>query len=309
MKRALCVALTAVFLAGAAPRPYPRSVPYPANFPPIPDTPQTITAADRTELVLHEWTPPQVGEERPIVLLIHGIGMHGAPYDAVSAGFTARGITFDALDLRGHGRSGGARGELGRPDTVRADIGVAVDAIHKQRPKAPIFLAGESMGGLLAADYAGQAGKKLAGLILLAPAFGVDHARLQGGGIFRISLDSKDKMAATVRDPNFIEARIADPLALHEVRLRYLITILMIQNEWPQAAPQLRLPVYIAVAGRDQVVDNAATRRVFDAVGTPRPDKVWRKWDDAYHALCWDPAAPTLIGEVAAWVLDREARR
>lgn len=314
MKPTRWIAVAAlILLAADTPKPYPRSVPPPPNFPEILDTPREVIAADGTKLVLHEWAPPNVPASRPVVLFIHGIGMHGEPYGAVGAGFTAREITFDALDLRGHGRSGGIHGELARPEVLRSDIAAAIDHVRKRRPQATIFLAGESMGGLLAADYARRGDRRLSGLILLVPAFAVDRSRLQGprgaGGLFRIPLDSKEKLAQTVRDPAFVEARRADPLALHEVRLRYLLTILMIQSDWPQAAAEIRLPLFIAVAGRDQVVDSAVAKRVFDGVATPKPDKVWRKWDDAFHALCWDPAAPQIIAELASWILDQEARR
>src|SRR5271156_3213580 len=107
-----CLLLVAAFSVGAGeePKPYPRSVAPPENFPEIADAPRTVIAPDGIKLVVHEWAPPNVAAERPVVLFIHGIGMHGQPYGAISAGFTARGITFDALDLRGHGRSGGFRG-------------------------------------------------------------------------------------------------------------------------------------------------------------------------------------------------------
>src|SRR5262245_11839493 len=113
-----------------------------------------VSARDGTQLRVHEWAPPEPQKGKPVVLFIHGIGMHGKPYGSIAAGFTSKGLTFVVPDLRGHGLSKGTRGELAEPYVLRADLGAVIGLVHKHHPGAPVVLAGESMGGLLAADYA-----------------------------------------------------------------------------------------------------------------------------------------------------------
>src|SRR5579871_980926 len=175
MKRSRPLAWMALLLGGAAcaKDSYPRSIPLPPGCPEPHYQQWQVPSRDSTRLAVHEWSPPQPVAGKPVVLLIHGIGFHGAPYAAVAAGFTCRGLILTAPDLRGHGQSGGTRGELAEAHVLRADIGAVIDQITRRYPGRPLILAGESMGGLIAADYAWRGEKRLDGLALLVPAFGV----------------------------------------------------------------------------------------------------------------------------------------
>jgi alpha-beta hydrolase superfamily lysophospholipase len=288
---------------------YPLSVPTPKGSPAPVYRRLEVRARDGTELVVHEWAPPTIPAGRPVVLFLHGIGMHGEPYGAVAAGFSARGLVFVVPDLRGHGRSGGERGELAPPHVLRADLGAVIGLIQRRHPDAPVVLAGESMGGLLAADYAWRGERPLAGLALLAPAFAVHPSQVKlrelgavlgSGGV---SLDADDKLKASTRDEGFIRALQADELALHRVSSSYLAALAALQLEWPRAAAEVRLPLFVGVAGRERIVDPHAARRVFDRAATPQGEKTWREWDEARHTLCWDPLTPRVVDEVAGWAL------
>jgi len=63
------------------------------------------------------------------------------------------------------------------------------------------------------------------------------------------------------RVEGFVTARQADKLALREVKVSYLTTIASMQIEWPRAAADLKLPLFIGVAGKDRIVDSRAARR------------------------------------------------
>jgi len=174
-------------------------------------------------------------------------------------------------------------------------------------------LAGDSMGGLLAADYAWRGERRLAGLVLLVPGFGANGALLEKsaselGQVLtrgRVPVGNPEQMEACTRNLAFARARLADPLALAEVKLSYLTTIVRMEQDWPKAAAALRLPLFVAVAGKDRIVDNKATKRVFEHAATPPPAKTWRQLDDAYHTVCWDPDTPALVEELARFVLER----
>ena len=115
----------------------------------------SVRSDDGVELRMHEWSP--AGSARGIVFLLHGIGMYGAPYHAVAPAFSRADLILITVDVRGHGRSGGKRAVLFPRERLLADLDAGLDAIALRHPGAPVFLAGESMGGLLAAEYAWQA--------------------------------------------------------------------------------------------------------------------------------------------------------
>jgi alpha-beta hydrolase superfamily lysophospholipase len=310
-----CLAISLHGAAAAAQGLYPLSIPTPQGYPAPIYQQHRVPARDGTKLVVHEWQPAQVTNDKPVVLFIHGIGMHGEPYAAIAAGLTSRGLPFVVPDLRGHGRSEGKRGELASAHVIRADLGAVIGFINKRHPGATVVLVGESMGGLLAADYAWRGERPLAGVALLAPAFAA-HAKqiilpeigdLLNPGM--VSLDAEARLRLSTREPAFSEARRRDPLALHQVTASYLASIAALQLEWTLAGADLKLPLWVCVGGKEQVVDPAAMKRVFERIGTAEKHKTWRQWDEAYHTLCWDPTTPQLVEELAKWALSVRPNR
>lgn len=290
---------------------YPISIPVPAGSPPPVYKRCETLARDDVKLVIHEWTPARASAGKPVALFLHGIGMHGEPYRAIAAAFTSRSIPFVVPDLRGHGRSEGTRGELARPDVLRADIGAIIAWIHERYPGAPVVLLGDSMGGVIAVDYAWRGEQRLAGLGLIVPALGLNKAQWEkpGGDLKnlltrgRLVLGSESKLKPSTQSPGFLQARIEDKLALREVELSYLLTIHEMQREWLRAAAAIKVPLFICVTEKDHIIDNAVVRRFFDRTATAKKDKTWRDVEGAYHTVCWDPATPALMDELTGWIL------
>jgi alpha-beta hydrolase superfamily lysophospholipase len=319
MKRSWPLAWMALLLGGTACAndSYPRSIPLPPGCPEPRYQQLQVTSRDGTRLAVHEWSPPPPVADRPVVLLIHGIGFHGAPYAAIAAGFTWRGLILAAPDLRGHGRSGGTCGELVEAHVLRADIEAVIDQISRRYPGRPLILAGESMGSLIAGDYAWRGEKRLDGLALLVPAFGVHPGRILSNlqprpGVDlknllagQLSLDSRENLEAASREPAFVKARQADPLALRTVEPSYLLRIVALQAECLKGAGEVTQPLFVGLAGHDQVVNNLLAERFFRAAGTLPREKTWRRWDPVYHTLFWDPVAPQVVQELATWALKR----
>jgi acylglycerol lipase len=308
--------LASVFLAGAgtaliADDGYPLSIPPPLGTAAPVYKRLNVQGRDKVKLVVHEWAPPKLIAGRPVALFLHGIGMHGEPYAAIAAGFTSRNIPFVVPDLRGHGRSEGTRGELAPPHVLRADLGAMIEWIHQRYPNAPIVLLGDSMGGVIATDYAWRGEQRLAALALIVPAFGLHKTQWDKPGDDlknlltkgRIPLGTEAKLSPSTQSKGFLKARLADKLALQEVKLSYLTTIGAMQAEWPRAADAVELPLFVCVGGKDKVIDNALARRFFDRAATPKEDKTWRQVEGAYHTVCWDPSTPEIVAELVQWIL------
>jgi alpha-beta hydrolase superfamily lysophospholipase len=306
-----CVSISWGGVAIHAQEAYPLSIPVPRGSPCPVYKRLEVAARDGIKLIVHEWAPPKPIAGKPVALFLHGIGMHGEPYGAIAAGFTLRDVPFVVPDLRGHGRSEGTRGELAEAHVLRADIGAVIDLIHKRYPKAPVVLLGDSMGGVLAADYAWRGEQRLAGLALMVPAFGLNKSQwerpgtdlknlLRKGGI---ALGTEAKIGPSTQSPGFLKARLADELALREVKLSYLTAIGVMQADWSRAAAAIKVPLFVCVGGKDQVIDNTLARRFFDRAATPKEDKTWRKVEGAYHTVCWDPSTPELVADLVQWMV------
>jgi alpha-beta hydrolase superfamily lysophospholipase len=299
-------------VGAGGPRPaYPQSIPVPAGTPAPVCKRLEACGRDGVKLAVHEWAPPKAAG-KPVVVFLHGIGMHGEPYGAIAPGFTAHGVPFVVPDLRGHGRSGGTRGELAPPHVLRADLGAVLDLVTRRYPGAPVVLVGDSMGGVLAADYAWRGERRLAGLALLVPAFAVNQEQLgraANGALSllggRVRLGTQGKLASSTRSAGFLKARLADRRALASISASYLLTIGSLQTELRRAPPEVRLPLFVCVAGGDKVIDNAAAKQFFDRARTAAADKTWLRVKGACHTVCWDPETPRLVEELVRWVLQR----
>ena len=303
-----CLALTLCGPAVAAQERYPLSIPTPKGSSAPTYQQYSVLARDDLKLNVHEWAPTKRVAGKPVILFIHGIGMHGEPYASIAGGFTARGLVLVVPDLRGHGRSEGKREELAAPQVLRADLGAVIGHVNRRYPDASIVLAGESMGGLLAADYAWRGERRVAGLALLAPAFFIKPSPPELGDLLIpgfISLDSEVRLkSSTSEQSGFIKARRADSLALHKVSIKsYLAVLGLLQTEVALAVTEIKQPVLVCVAGKDQIVDSVATKRFYDNIATPKLEKTWRQWDDAFHTVCWDPATPEWVPELVRWML------
>jgi alpha-beta hydrolase superfamily lysophospholipase len=288
--------------------PYPLSIPLAPGAPAPVYEQRKVLARDGKTLTVHHWGPPRAPADRPVVIFLHGIGMHGEAYGAIAAGFTRHGLTLVVPDLRGHGQSEGQRGVLADAQVLRSDLGEVIGLVNRLHPTAPVILAGESMGGLLAADYAAHGERRLAGVALLAPAFQLNRAQFDLADLFKwglggVPLDDAAKLAASTCDKGFGKARQADKWALHKAPAGYLLAIGIMQGQWPKAAARLQLPLFIAVAGQDKIVDRAAIKAVYEQARCRQEDKVWWQGDKAFHTLCWDPSTPEVIEALATWAV------
>ena len=88
-----------------------------------------------------------------VLCIIHGIGEHDGRYDRLAGEMTKNGIAVLGMDLRGHGRSAGKRGDTAPRKAVLEDIDALLAYGEEKYPGLPINLYGHSMGGNLVIDY------------------------------------------------------------------------------------------------------------------------------------------------------------
>ena len=115
-----------------------------------------------------------VDPARPTILFVHGAGMDHSVWPLQARHFAYRGWNALALDLPGHGRSGGEPCET---------IGAMADwlwRLIKTLELASVTLVGHSMGALIGLETAARHRKRIEGVALLgaAPAMPVHPALL-----------------------------------------------------------------------------------------------------------------------------------
>jgi alpha-beta hydrolase superfamily lysophospholipase len=133
---------------------------------------ESLTASDGVTLSYRRYAP---ASPRAAVLFYHGGGAHsGAGYQYVGNGLQTQ---FDTVvytpDIRGHGASGGPRGDAPSPKQVWADMTTFIKHIRAEFPHLPLFLGGHSSGVGVTLNYAGQPDHEpVNGYVFLSPQLG-----------------------------------------------------------------------------------------------------------------------------------------
>src|SRR5687767_10926935 len=119
-------------------------------------------------LFARRWEPK--GKPRAVVHLLHGLGEHSGRYGHLADQFTRSGFAVTAIDLRGHARTGGHRGDT-RFGPSLEDVDLLVARGAERFPGAPAFVYGHSLGALLAIAYSMGDPAPLAGVVASAAGF------------------------------------------------------------------------------------------------------------------------------------------
>ena len=127
---------------------------------PSPPSDVSIPTPDGLVLLGRHWARPN---PRGVVIVAHGFGEHGGCYRHVAEALgPALEVDFVAPDLRGHGRSPGRRGVVGRYEELTSDLRAVLAWAESERPGLPRFVLGHSNGGQVA-PAAGTRGRGRAG--------------------------------------------------------------------------------------------------------------------------------------------------
>lgn len=264
-------------------------------------------ARDGLRLQYRVW---EADEPRAILRIIHGLGEHGGRYQALAEFLVARGISIYALDLRGHGTSGGRRGHARSFHHLLDDLA----GFTRETPAAgrPAFLLGHSLGGLIALRgiQEGRAGV-LGGLILSAPALALvsrDAAwqRAAGALLSRLTptlgLPNGIPPEHLSHDPEAVRAYVEDPLVHDRISPRLYVEMLSAMRAAARDAPDVILPVLLLAPGDDRVADARTSLAMADRFSG---EVSVRSYPAFYHEPFHEQGREKVFQDVAGWLEDR----
>lgn len=264
-----------------------------------------LSAADGTRLFVTDWLTGAQDKRRGVVLM-HGLGEHCGRYAHVARFFNERGRAVRAYDHRGHGRSGGARGDTPSNDTILRDAKLVFDDFARQCDEPPLLL-GHSMGGLFAACFATAAMSPLSGLILSSPALAIPLSGAQ-----KLLLNAIGAIAPGLPVPNglrtaFLSHDSAVEAAYRQDRLvhskitpRLLRSMLAAVDHAHSHASSLAIPTLMVVAGDDRLVDASGSDAFFARLG-PGIGTMHR-YAGYYHEIFNEVGAARVFDDVQDWL-------
>jgi len=142
-------------------------------------------SSDHIQLAYRSYVPPS---PKAVVLFYHGSGANsGAGYEPIGEGLSIKhSIATFLPDIRGHGLSGGARGDAPSLQQVFDDVTTMVEAARREFPTLPLFLGGHSAGAGLIVNYINSPDHQpVNGYLFVAPDFGLkSNTMYEGNGNF-----------------------------------------------------------------------------------------------------------------------------
>jgi alpha-beta hydrolase superfamily lysophospholipase len=261
---------------------------------------------DALPLYAQRWEPD--GEVKGVICLVHGIGEHSGRYLHWAERLTAAGYVLSAIDLRGHGKSGGARGDSPSYDHFADDISIMVEEAAKRFPGKPLFLYGHSLGGLLVAFYLIQRRPKLSGAIITSPSMRtaledqkvkVVLARILGTILPTGSMATGLEQDALSQDPAVIAAYRDDPLVHDKISFRMGKQSLMALDYVKAGAKNIDLPLLLMHGSADRITFMSGSEELADLVSGECTLKIC---DGLYHELHNEKEKDEVFGYLKTWL-------
>ncbi len=275
-----------------------------------------IIASDGYRLFARHWQPSE--QPRGFVVALHGIQSHSGWYEFSSGRLCEAGYDVLFLDRRGSGRNFSRRGDVSHGDRLINDVVQVLSDVRRHRdrvaPTAPVVLLAVSWGGKLAAITAARRPELVDALALLYPGL---CARVQPTAWQRARLNLARRLdvrhkrvevplndpALFTAEPRWQEFIRNDPLALREVTSGFLLAHQDLTSESLTAAPQIHCPTLLMLAGRDQIIDNEATKGWASRLGTR--ELTLCEYPDAQHTLEFEPQPERFVADLLAWLDSR----
>lgn len=279
---------------------------------------QTHHASDGYEIAYRYYCPAATPPRGQIIAL-HGIQSHSGWYTASCRQLAAAGYEVWFPDRRGSGKNSRERGHVSGIERWFDDINeflvlmTEADAALPPDKTLPRFLMGLSWGAKLALAHTAVRPYGWAGVVLLYPGIYTRvrikpwqqqairllyHARCRRMR-FSIPLNDSDLFTRRPEARQMIEN---DRDALHRVSVSFLYATGQLDRLAFDAPRHLFLPTICQLAGDDQIVDNAQTRKLLDEFATE--DMTVIEYPNARHTLEFEPNREEIVGDVVKW-LDR----
>ncbi len=267
--------------------------------------PERVQSADGTGI--HVRAFPPVGRPRAAIVICHGVNSHGGQYLWPGAQFAAAGLAAFALDLRGRGKSDGARYYVDDVAQYVADVAAVIRLAKSRYPGLKVFLLGHSAGGVVSSTYALDHQAEITGLICESFAFKVpapDAVLAVIKGLARIAPKLpvlKLRNEDFSRDPIAVRNLNSDPLTAGEVQPARTVAALVRANErLRREFPRITLPVFILHGTADKATMPAGSQLFFDTAGSR--DKTLKLYEGHFHDLLNDVGKEAVLADIRAWI-------
>ena len=244
---------------------------------------------------------------RAVILMVHGLGEHIQRYNYWADLFKKEGIGFAGLDLPGHGRSEGRRGNIKSYAVLEEMIDILLTSCRKTFPGVPVFIYGHSLGGGIVLDYLIRKNPKVKGAIVTSPwlrlSFEPSRIKLIMASVMKYLLPgliqpSGLHVSHISHDQKVVEKYNTDPLVHGKISVSLFYGAMMAAKYSLNHASELKVPTLILHGSNDLICSPEGSRE-FAAKTTMAELKIW---DGGYHELHNEPFKEEVFLYIMKWI-------
>lgn len=262
---------------------------------------------DGLDMFAQVWEP-QVVSPRAVVCLVHGLGEHTSRYAHVAEAFGKEGYILFGYDLRGHGRSGGARGHINSIEDLMNDIDLLLEQARTRYPGLPLLIYGHSLGGIQVLYHGLTHKPAVKGVIatssglhtaLEKQSVKVLMAKILGSIMPTGAIASGLSPEAISRDAAVVAAYRNDPLVHDKISFGFGKILLGVTKWTLEHAGELSLPLLLLHGKEDAIAFPSSSEEVAAAL---KGRSTLILWDGAYHELHNEPEKAEVFKTMIMWM-------
>jgi acylglycerol lipase len=287
-----------------------------------------FTGADGSPFWGLQWVPPDPAAARGIVVALHGMGSAAGEFAPLGEFLSARGWVVVAPNQRGNGHDPVVerRGHGFAYSSYRRDVLAFLQAARAGREDLPLFLLGESMGGLLSVCYLTDAEftatcSDCRGVILCAPVFELRRPtpllvrrllRLIAWCFPRwvippsLFIHGKTAPVPLTRDSVYQEYTLTAPHRVWRFTVSFTAGVDRLMECSRQKAGLLRTPLLVLGGEDDIFISPQQLRTWFAQAGSP--DKTLQVFNGSKHLLLHELNTLEVLEKIESWIELRRSR-
>jgi alpha-beta hydrolase superfamily lysophospholipase len=249
---------------------------------------------------------------KAVILLVHGLGEHIQRYIYWADLFKKEGIGFAGVDLPGHGRSEGRRGNIKSYVLLDNMIDILLNSCKKTFPGIPVYIYGHSLGGTIVLDYLLRKNPKVKGAIITAPwlrlSFEPPRIKLILASVMKNILPGLIQPSGLnanhlSHDETVVEKYRTDPLVHRKISVSLFHGSITAAKYSLAHASELKVPTLILHGSDDKILSPEGSREF--AGKTSLADL--KIWDGGYHELHNEPFKNEVFAYIINWINQKSA--
>ncbi len=260
--------------------------------------------ADGLRLFRRAWLPTA---PHHAVVLVHGFGEHSGRYDETGVALAEAGYAVESFDLRGHGRSDGARCHVQSFDEYLDDLDHVLDWTRDATAGLPIHLLGHSMGGLITITHLVERPVRVVSAVVTGPplategqpAWKVWLGRLGQRIVPTLSMPMGLPQDGLSRDPEVVRRYAEDPLVEANVTAGLGGAMVDAIARTAACPGRVSVPLLALHGGADPICSAAATEAYM--AGVTAVGSRYKVYPELRHEVLNEPEGGQVRDEILAW--------